>query len=68
MTTIRSKKFVPQMPHSGHNKHLCYLVNVGFQVSRRKDYLAIVSDPKFICKKCGRVANDARNLCNPRKL
>ena len=68
MTTIRSKRFVPEMPHSGHKKHLCYLVNVGFQTSRPKDYLMLVKDPMFICKKCGRAAKDARNLCSPRKL
>ena len=38
------------MPHSGHKKHLCYLVNVGFQTSRPKDYLMLVQDPCLYAK------------------
>jgi hypothetical protein len=58
----------PRLPHSGHNQHLCHLVDLGFQERRRKDYKKLVSEPKFVCKKCGRVAKDGRSLCNPRKL
>ena len=28
----------------------------------------IVNEPKFICKSCGRVANNERNLCQPTPL
>lgn len=53
------------MPHSGHNKHLCYLNNLGYQISNPKQYKALVADAKFLCKICGRVAANPRNLCKP---
>ncbi|MBW8002507.1 MAG: hypothetical protein FVQ80_10865 [Planctomycetes bacterium] len=58
----------PRMPHSGHNQHLCYLVNLGFQQRRPAEYRSLIKEPKFICKKCGRAAAKAKNLCNPAKL
>ena len=33
-----------------------------------KELSRIVSDPKFICRKCARVANDKEYLCKPAKL
>ena len=36
-----------QMPHPGHDKHLCYLVNLGFQIGNPDEYRAIVRDGKF---------------------
>ncbi len=58
----------PKMPHSGHNKHLCYLVNLGFQHLRAGEYKKLVRNSNFVCRKCGRGASDARNLCAPVKL
>ena len=57
-----------RMPHAGHDKHLCYLINIGFQGSNPKDYKAMVRDGKFMCKMCGRVAYASKNLCKPVKL
>jgi len=57
-----------QMPHPGHDKHLCYLNNLGFQISNPKDYEELVRDGKFVCKICGRVAAKEINLCKPAKL
>ncbi len=54
-----------KMPHAGHEKHMCYLVNVRTSVSELKK---IAKDPQFICKNCARVAKEAKYLCNPVKL
>jgi hypothetical protein len=57
-----------EMPHPGHDKHLCYLNNLGFQISNPKDYKELVRDGKFVCKICGRVAAKEINLCKSAKL
>jgi hypothetical protein len=31
-------------------------------------YISLVEDPHFLCRKCGRVANNRKNLCKPLKL
>ena len=53
------------MPHADHNKHLCYLNNLGYQISNPKEYKALVKNAKFVCKICGRVAASDKNLCKP---
>ncbi|TKJ33528.1 MAG: hypothetical protein CEE38_20425 [Planctomycetes bacterium B3_Pla] len=58
----------PQMPHRGHDKHLCYLNNLGFQVSNPNEYRQLVGDAKFFCEGCGRAAASQKNLCKPVKL
>ena len=63
-----SRPKMPKMPHSGHNQHLCHLVNLGFQQRKQSDYKKLVSEPKCICRKCGRGAAKARNLCSPVKI
>jgi hypothetical protein len=57
-----------KMPHPEHGKHLCYLNNLGFQLSNEEDYKQLVRNPKFMCKNCGRVAASQDNLCKPVKL
>ena len=54
-----------EMPHPGHDKHLCYLNNLGFQISNPKEYKELVANGKFMCKVCGRVAAHEKNLCKP---
>ncbi|OHB62003.1 MAG: hypothetical protein A2167_06870 [Planctomycetes bacterium RBG_13_46_10] len=56
------------MPHIGHDKHLCYLNNLGFQITNPKEFKSLVSNGKFFCRICGRVAANERNLCKPVKL
>ena len=53
-------------PHIGHRNHLCDMAEKG-QVTLEQ-MKALVRDPQFICKKCGRVAHSADNLCEPVSL
>ena len=54
------------MPHLGHKKHLCHLVeDVGISM---EDYKPLVKNAKFLCRKCGRTAAKEENLCEPTKL
>jgi hypothetical protein len=32
------------------------------------EYTEIVKDPRFVCMKCGRVANKKKLLCKPKEL
>ncbi len=57
-----------KMPHAGHDKHLCYLNNLGYQISNPKEYAAMVKNGQYVCKICGRVAVKRANLCKPVKL
>ncbi len=57
-----------KMPHPEHEKHLCYLQNMGYVESHLDDYKTLVKNPQFVCKKCGRAAANAKNLCEPESL
>jgi hypothetical protein len=57
-----------QMPHSQHDKHLCYLTNIEFQKNNPKAYKELVKDAQFFCENCGRAAANEKNLCKPKKL
>ncbi len=49
---------------SDHKGHICVLAS-----QEKFDYIkTLVSDPKFICFNCGRVADCEKNLCNPMPL
>ena len=54
------------MPHLGHGKHLCHLVE--YQGIDIKEYKPLVKNAKFLCKVCGRVAAKDENLCEPVEL
>jgi hypothetical protein len=57
-----------KMPHAGHEGHLCYLNNMGMQLSQPAQYKELVRDAKYLCRVCGRVAAKKANLCKPVKL
>jgi hypothetical protein len=56
------------MPHSGHERHLCFLQNIGMVKDKLEEYKKLVKDGKYVCKGCGRVAADEKHLCAPEKL
>ncbi|MBE2223057.1 MAG: hypothetical protein IAF02_16050 [Anaerolineae bacterium] len=33
-----------------------------------REYILLVNQPRFVCQKCGRAANDKKNVCSPVKL
>ena len=57
-----------KMPHPEHEEHLCLLQNVGYLKTNLNDFKKLAKDGKFICKGCGRVAANEKNLCAPEKL
>jgi hypothetical protein len=48
-----------------HDKHLCRLHGAGLHQKDPDRYAQLVSDPKYVCKSCGRVAANKENLCAP---
>lgn len=56
------------MPHPGHDKHLCYLNNLRYQESNPDDYKTLIRNAQFFCQNCGRAAADSKNLCKPVQL
>ena len=49
-------------------KSLCKLIGKKILKADPATYLKLVSEPKFICQNCGRVANSKKNLCNPESI
>jgi hypothetical protein len=53
----------PAQSHIGHQQHLCFMAESGsVPLDQIKE---LVRNPKFICRKCGRVAAHEENLCEP---
>jgi hypothetical protein len=57
-----------EMPHSKHEQHLCFLQNMGFVEKNLEEYKRLVRNAKFVCKSCGRTAENRVNLCEPEPL
>lgn len=49
-------------------KKLCELVKDDILKTDLKRYKKLVDEPNFICKKCGRTANEKSHLCKDKKL
>jgi predicted RNA-binding Zn-ribbon protein involved in translation (DUF1610 family) len=53
-------------PHIGHSHHLCAMAENGdVGLEQMKD---LIRNPKFMCKRCGRAAQNSDNLCEPVSL
>jgi hypothetical protein len=48
-----------------HTEHLCYMMSQGFHLTNEREYKALVEEPKYRCKHCGRTAKSNANLCEP---
>ncbi|MGW8323055.1 MAG: hypothetical protein ACWGSD_16015 [Thermodesulfobacteriota bacterium] len=57
-----------KMPHPDHEKHLCLLKNIGYVKSHLEEYKALVREPDYVCRKCGRAAASKKNLCKPERI
>ena len=55
-------------PHPGHEAHLCMAENIGFVERNLQSFKEFVRNPQYICKKCGRAAARAENLCEAEPL
>jgi hypothetical protein len=65
----RSRKMgKAKMPHEGHEEHLCYLHNTGYLEKHLEDYMGLVVNARFVCRKCGRAATNDSNLCQPERI
>ncbi len=51
--------------HVGHEKHLCKIIEDGATFD---EYYPLVTNAKYLCRQCGRVATKAENLCDPTPL
>ena len=56
------------LPHPGHDKHLCYLNNLRYQESNTEEYKNLIKNAEFFCQNCGRAAAGSKNLCKPVKI
>ena len=57
-----------EMPHEGHDKHLCALHEDGLLKDNFEAWKKLVSNGQHVCGGCGRVAHSSENLCDPKNL
>lgn len=48
--------------------HLCAIAESGGIERDWAGYVARVKAPRFVCRKCGRVAKEAGLLCDPERI
>jgi hypothetical protein len=52
------------VPHEGHEGHLCELVKNMTQ----DQYKNLIRNAQYFCQHCGRAAASSKNLCFPEKI
>ncbi len=57
-----------RMLHPFHERHLCFLQNIGLLESSSEACKKLIRSPKFVCRQCGRAAVRAKNLYEPERL
>jgi hypothetical protein len=62
------KKVQPCCDSESHTRHLCYFLAQGFHLEDAAAYLALVKNPWFRCRHCGRTAAARMSLCLPMLL
>ena len=69
VTKKNTTKAVPKMGDKNKSEKLCKLANKkGYLEENMKEYITMVEEPKYLCKKCGRVAKKEKQLCKPKKI
>ncbi len=58
----------PECRSELHDQHLCYFISQGFHLTDEQKYKDMVSEPRYFCQHCGRVAKGVQNLCKPTDL
>lgn len=64
-----NKKAVMKMSGKNKSEKLCKLANKKDYLDKNlEEYIKLVGEPKFLCKKCGRAAEKEKQLCKAKKL
>ena len=50
------------------DKHLCKLKKSLLKEGDIEGYLEYIREPKYLCRKCGRMGNSKDNICKPYDL
>ncbi|MFX0089946.1 MAG: hypothetical protein ACFE7S_08610 [Candidatus Hodarchaeota archaeon] len=61
--TVQETMPLYENPHHDHDQHLCEKIAHGITIGEYRKL--VTSNPKWICRLCGRAARDAENLCDP---
>jgi len=57
------------MSEKDKTKKLCKLVKKkDYLDDNMEEYMKLVGEPKFLCKKCGRAAEKEKQLCKAKKM
>ena len=58
----------PECKSPKHPVHICALKDAGLISQSCKEFTELTDNPKFRCEICGATAQNAENLCSPRRM